>query len=292
MIRLAIAGVAAATVLLACAVSAQAADAFFSGNGSGSTCTLAAPCQLSEALNFTSGGNEIACADSTNNFGVVITKSITIDCSGTGGSIQGINVNAAGIIVVLKNVEMYNTINNAILNAGTLIMDNVHVTECGTAVLAQPSVASTLVVKNSLFDNCQQGVQLIPNSGGSLSAQFDHVVITNIAGGGIKTSSANGSVTVDITDSVIRSNSGNGINAVAGSSESVVSIKNSVIANNGAAGVQANGGNAGVLIQTTLMDLNAAGATSLVGGGHITTYGNNTIVGSSGSGFNGNAPLQ
>jgi len=71
-----------------------------------------------------------------------------------------------------------------------------------------------------------------------------------------------------------------------------VSIKNSVIAENGSVGVQANGANAAILVQTTLFDQNASGATSVLGGGHISTYGNNSIVGSAGAGFTGTAPLQ
>jgi hypothetical protein len=99
-------------------------------------------------------------------------------------------------------------------------------------------------------------------------------------------------VTVDITDSVSRDNGGNGVNAAAGANQNTVSIKNSVIAKNGAAGVQANGANAGILLQTTLLDQNAAGATSTVGGGNLLTYGNNTIVGSAGSGFTATAGMQ
>jgi hypothetical protein len=98
---------------------------------------------------------------------------------------------------------------------------------------------------------------------------------------------------LDITDSVVSKNSGNGINAVGNAGgQAMVSIKNSVIAENGSAGVQANGANAGVLISTTLLDQNAAGALSVVNVGHISTYGNNSIVGSAGSGFTGTAPLQ
>ena len=99
-------------------------------------------------------------------------------------------------------------------------------------------------------------------------------------------------MTTDITDSVISNNGGNGINAVAGANQNIVSIKNSVIAKNGVAGVQANGANAGVLIATTPLDQNAAGATSVVSGGNVFTYGNNQIVGSAGSGFNHTAGLQ
>ena len=102
-----------------------------------------------------------------------------------------------------------------------------------------------------------------------------------------------GPVTVDITDSIIRDNGGNGVNAVSpGANQSIVSIKNSVIAKNGVAGVQANEANAAILVQTTLFDQNIAGAISVVGGAHISTYGNNSIVGSAGSGFTGSAPLQ
>ena len=50
--------------------------------------------------------------------------------------------------------------------------------------------------------------------------------------------------------------------------------------------------NAAALIDTTLLDGNTAGATSVVGGGRLLTYGNNRIVGSAGSGFTGSAALQ
>jgi hypothetical protein len=41
-----------------------------------------------------------------------------------------------------------------------------------------------------------------------------------------------------------------------------------------------------------LLDSNTAGATSVVSGGRLLTYGNNHIVGSAGSGFTGTAPSQ
>ena len=128
--------------------------------------------------------------------------------------------------------------------------------------------------------------------GGSIKATLDHVTITGNSGGGIKIDTTNGAVTVDITDSEISGNGGNGINAVGGAGQAVVSIKNSVIAKNGVAGVQANGASAGILIANTLLDQNAAGATSIVANGNMFTYGNNQVVGSPGSGFNHSAGLQ
>jgi hypothetical protein len=97
-------------------------------------------------------------------------------------------------------------------------------------------------------------------------------------------------IRTDITDSEI-SNHTDGIIAIAGANQNMVSIKNSVVARNGQAGIVANGANAGVIAQTTLLDQNVAGATSL-SSGHINTYQNNSIIGFAGSGFTGTASPQ
>jgi hypothetical protein len=100
-------------------------------------------------------------------------------------------------------------------------------------------------------------------------------------------------VDLDISDSEISNNAGNGINAVgAGANQNMVSIRNSVIARNGVAGVQSNGASAGVLVATTLLDQNVAGALSVVADGNLVTYGNNNIVGLQGSSFTGTATLK
>jgi hypothetical protein len=46
------------------------------------------------------------------------------------------------------------------------------------------------------------------------------------------------------------------------------------------------------MIDATLLDSNLAGATSVVAGGHMLTYGTNRIVGPAGAGFTGSASLQ
>jgi hypothetical protein len=150
-----------------------------------------------------------------------------------------------------------------------------------------------LVIKNSrISDNAASGVLIQPGSGGSVTATFDGVTLADNTGGGLKTDSANGPVTLDIYNSTVTNNSGVGVNARSGGSLNMVSIKNSVITKNSAQGVQANGANVGVMLGTTLLDSNASGATSVVSGGHMLTYGDNRIVGSAGSGFTGTASLQ
>jgi hypothetical protein len=89
------------------------------------------------------------------------------------------------------------------------------------------------------------------------------------------------------------SDAGNGLNAVGGAGgPAIFNISRSVIAKNGTAGVQVNGATAAAMIDTTLLDSNATGATAVVAGGHILTYSNNRIVGGAGSGFTGPAALQ
>ena len=271
-----------------------ASELFFSGTGSGTTCSQSAPCTLVEALSkAVAPAEELSCADSNDaSASVTISKSIIIDCAGTSGSLDQIII-ASGATVTLRNFTIWDTTVAITLQSGTLIMENVHIAAAAsTAILANPTSSSTLVIKNSIIDN-GSGLVLKPNSGGSLSARLDHVTITGNVGGGLKIDTTNGPVIVDITDSEISSNGGNGLNAVGGAGgPAMFSIHNSVIAKNGTAGVQVNGATAAAIIDTTLLDSNTSGATSVVAGGNMLTYGNNRIVGSLGSGFTGSAPLQ
>jgi Right handed beta helix region len=272
-----------------------AAYLLFSRDGTGTACTQSAPCSFLDTLNFARSFEEIACADGSDAVishvtSVVITVSVTIDCAGTAGSIPPLTIDN-GALVTLRNFTMFLSGNAITLINGTLILDNVHIFNSSAAIVAQPTAPSSLIVRNSVFDNNASGVLLKP-AGARMSAVFDHVTIANNLGGGIKIDTSNGSVTMDITDSVVSNNGGNGINAVGPTNLNMVSIKNSVITKNGVVGVQANGALAAVLVQTTLFDQNGMGATSAIGGGRVLTYGNNSIVGIPGSGFTGPAALQ
>ena len=283
---------------------ADAANIIISSNGIDSNgCTFSAPCRsLGRAItdNESSGSGyayEIGCLDS-GSYAIdsqqAILQSVIVDCTGTSASVFPLTINGAGITVTLRNITIFGFPSLAAITLinGTLVLDNVHITGTTVAISAQPIGPSKLVIKNSIFENNNSGILIKPGSGGSVVASFDHVTSTKNNGGGLKTDTTNGSVTVDVIDSTFSFNAGNGLNAVGGAGgQNMVSIRNSVIAKNGSAGVQANGANAGVLIATTLLDQNAAGATSLVGAGNILTYGNNEIVGSLGSGFTGTAPL-
>jgi hypothetical protein len=281
--------------------------AFVAANGSGSTCTAAQPCaSFFDAFGVIHEGapNRIICLSPINTTTGNETlgpgqsnTTLEIDCP-AGTSIFGLSwggtiSNSTGKFrnLTFTNLGFLPAIQ--FQSSGTLIFENCIFESSGSASLdIEPNGPLQLVIRNSRISNNASGILLKPAAGGSIKATLDHVVITGNSGGGIKSDSTNGVVNLDVTASEISNNSGNGINAVAGAiSQNIISIKNSVIARNGAAGVQVNGANAGVLLSTTLLDQNAAGATSVVSGGNMFTYGNNDVVGSVGSGFTATAPL-
>ena len=274
----------------------MAASLFFIGTGAGTVCSQTAPCELSTAISqATATPVELSCADSSDVFsGATINKSLTIDCAGTAGSINGIEVNS-GAVVTLRNLTIGgNTEDGIFLINGTLILENVHFVGVGSiGINAAPISPSTLIVKNSIINRGGvPAVLLKPGVGGSLSASFDHVTIAGNGGGGIRLDTTNGPVTADVTDSVISNNAGNGVSAQGGAGgAAMLSIHNSVIAKNGAAGINATGTNGAVLVDTTLLDTNGT-ATSIASGGRIVSYGNNRVVGPAGTGFTGTTSLQ
>jgi hypothetical protein len=233
---------------------------------------------------------------------LLVTYAVTIDCPGVIETSSGgplLTIGGANDVVKILNLTISGANGGStpisFTGSGTLILENCVLENfSGTALDIEPTGPLNIVIKNSRISNNAAGILLKPAAGGSINATLDHVTVTGNTGtgGGIKTDSADGIVKLDITESEISNNVGVGVNARSGGSQNMVSIKNSVITENTAQGVQANGANVGITVQTTLLDENASGATSVAGGGHISTYGNNSIIGSSGSGFTGTALLQ
>jgi hypothetical protein len=294
---------------------ASAGDvAYLSASGGGASCTAASPCISfvnAFAALLPSGGrvlclNPTAVTESMVFTGANVTFDIdcpaaswTNDSGASGLPIVRLTGGGPNVTVTFRNMA-FNGINGATSaikvgndGAGTLIFENCSFTNFSSAALdIEANAAYNVVVTNSRISNSGSGVLLKPAAGGIVNATFNHVTITNNAGGGIKSDTTNGPVTVDIADSVVSYHGGNGINAVgAAGGQNIVNIKSSVIARNAAAGVQANGVNAGVLLAMTVLDQNSGGATSVVSGGNLFTYGNNEVVGPIGSGFTATAPM-
>jgi Right handed beta helix region len=303
----AVAAVLTALLPIAPLAAAPVTLTFVASAGSdNNACTPMQPCaSLSKAVQNVASGGQTTCLDPTGSaFGPIVfatpSYSLTIDCPGTiVPSGFGLSLGSTNQVFKIRNLTFDGALASGgpaieVTGSGTLILENcVFENFSGVALDVEPSGAFNLVITNSRMSNSGSGVLLKPAAGGSVTATFDGVKIVGNTGGGLKTDTTNGAVSVDISNSTISNNAGNGMNAVSGAGgTNMLNIKNSVIARNGSAGVQANGASAAALVNNTLLDTNVAGATSAVGGGRILTYGNNSIVGSSGSGFTGTASLQ
>jgi hypothetical protein len=297
---LCIAAAAVATVPLA--TPCYAVDVVYvSASGSGLVCSAAAPCPfLQDAVAAAANAARIVCLNgNASNDNIISSASnivIEVDCPL--GVVSLVEYFGTGGSMTLRHLSFKSVAGSApeisYSGGGVLILDDcIFSGATANAVDIEPSAPLTVVIKNSRLSNNAAGILLKPTPGGSITATLDHVTITSNAGGGIKTDSTNGVVNLDITDSEISNNAGNGINLVGGAGgQNMLNLARTVIARNGAVGLQANGTAAGALVDTTLFDTNASGATTVVNSGHILTYGNNRIVGSAGSGFTGTASLQ
>jgi Right handed beta helix region len=271
-------------------------------------CTPAQPCSyLQPALNnLDTSGGQVSCLDSPtigdNSLNTTLPLSVTIDCVGTFptsfANVGAIVLGGTGDVIKIRNLTINGRLGGypgiRFTGSGSLVLENCVFEDLngGAALDIEPTGPVTLTVTGGRISNGTAGVLLKPASGGSINATFDHVTISQNSGGGLKSDTTNGPVTIDLTNSVVSNNGGNGINAVGNAGgQNIVSIKNSIIARNGGAGVQANGASAGVLVATTLLDQNAGGATAIVNGGNMFTYGNNDVVGAIGAGFPNTAPL-
>jgi hypothetical protein len=304
MIRITAKLFAVAAVLTICLpVQPSSAEnvAFVSASGSGTACTQTAPCgQIVLAVQSLAGaGGRIVCVTPVSEnggfgFGTGAAPWV-FDCPNA--IMHGQITIDGNAVLKFQHMSFSPGLNKMFVTSGgggTLIYEDCVIEDAtGTALDVEPTAPFNLVITNSRMSNNASGVLIKPAAGGSVTATFNGVTIVDNTGGGIKTDTTNGLVSVDISNSTISNNGGNGMNAVGGAGgTNMLNIKNSVIARNGSAGVQANGATAAALVNNTLLDSNTAGATSVVAGGRILTYGNNSIVGAAGSGFTGPAPLQ
>jgi parallel beta helix pectate lyase-like protein len=210
-----------------------------------------------------------------------------LDLGGTNQVVKVRNLTISGIGGGFPAIQVFG-------GSGTLIIENcVFENFSGIAVDIEPNGPLNLVIKNSrVSNNTGAGVLIKPGSGGSVTATFDGVTIVN-NGGGLKTDTTNGAVRVDISNSTISNNTNNGLVALGGAGgNNMVTVKNDVIASNGQAGIESSGGTAGVLVNNTVLDSNTGGALVTVSMGRISTYQNNTVIGSLGTGFTGTAAPQ
>ena len=263
---------ALALCLFSASAFAQATRTWVSGVGDDvNPCSRTAPCKTwAGAISKTAVGGEIDALDSGGFGAVTINKSITLNGSGflastlaTGAS-NGIIVNAAGINVILRNMEIsgaYSGLNGVrILNANSVRFDNVHIygfTNRGIDIQSTSPVKVT--IDNSMIRNntaigvaAASGVAMLDIFHSFIEGNGSHGVWSNsgtatisqsvLQQNGLAGAVLTGSGKLTITDSTLSANN-KGVEAGTGTSMTgIVTISNNTITNNTASGVSLEGG--------------------------------------------------
>lgn len=211
--------------------NAQATRTWVSGVGDDvNPCSRTAPCKtFAGAISKTATNGEINCLDPAGYGAVTITKSITIDCEDTQGSIlaslvNGVILNGANIDVRLRGIS----INGA-----------------GNGI------------------NC---IRFLGSGNNRLT--LDEVVCSGFTQHGISIETSTGTSKVVVWNSSFRNNTGNGINTfITGTGAATVAVDNSLFAFNGIGvnlGLAAVGSVTNSVLTNNTTGLQASGASSVL----------------------------
>jgi hypothetical protein len=282
---------------------AQATRTWVSGVGDDvNPCSRTAPCKtFAGAISKTAANGEINCLDPGGFGAVTITKSITIDCSGTMGSVlnsgtNGINVNDSAtttpntIEVILRGLSIDGGGNVAGLNGirftsgRSLVLQNVFIqNENGdNGISIQPGGAAEFYAENVTVTDGNTGILIQPTgANGSIRAvlrnvraQNNSLVGLNVSAAG-NTSAAGSIVAVD--KSAFTGN-GTGVSTSGpNATQAAIMLNDSVVSGNNV-GVRANGPVGIIRAANSVITGNNTGL-SITSGGIINTYGNNRLNG-------------
>jgi hypothetical protein len=272
------------TLAFVSSAQAQASRTWVSGVGDDvNPCSRTAPCKTwAGAISKTAACGEIDALDPAGFGAVTITKSITLDGTGTLASIlasltTGIIINAQNTDVITIRGLSINGNCTGIRGINILQAKTVNVEDCvifrfaGDGITATDSDGLQLNVRNSVIrDNTGDGI-----GASSTATQVKGSLVNSSFNGNGNGLHAKINSRISAENCSFSGNTGNGVLADGGTG--VGNISNSLIANNGTNGV--NGGSGGV-VRINGCDIHANnGSGALVSaGGEVDTYGNNRIL--------------
>ncbi|MGQ0660599.1 right-handed parallel beta-helix repeat-containing protein [Sphingosinicella sp.] len=278
--------------------TAQATRTWVSGVGDDANpCSRTAPCRtFAGAISKTAAGGEISVLDPGGFGAVTITKSITIDGGGIVGSIlaantNGIIVNGANVVVNLRNLAINGggtTTGNGIriIQAGTVTIDNVSITGHvgtgtngrGIAIETSTAIVRVSIVNSHIANMGNHGIHSNP-SAGLVFLAIDDVDISDGAASAIHLVQ---NTSATISSSLLTGNF-NGAGLTNERASNVATISNSVLTNNSIGVSNGGPGQAAVtLLYGNFISRNTSQGL-LIGGGGISSFGNNAIRGNAGN---------
>ena len=280
--------------LSALPANAQAARTFVSGVGSDlNPCSRTAPCStFVVAMSKTAAGGEIDCLDSGGFGTVTIDKSLTIDCTGVGGSILSVGGTTAVTVntgpndrVILRNLNFTGAGSGGIairfLAGLHLVVENVRIANYTNAgIEVNKSTSGNIYVRDAVISNVPTGIRLSTTTG-AIMAQIDNTRIDNVTNGLDVTSTG---VVASISNSVVMAASGAGLLT---SGPGFINASKTILAKNGI-GVNSISFGGSIRISSNALDDNTTGI-AFANGGTVSSAGNNTVIGPIGQDPNGGA---
>jgi hypothetical protein len=211
-------------------------------------CSRTAPCKtFAAAISVTDTNGEINCADAGGFGTLTITKSITIDCTGTFGGIlaagtDSITINLSASPDPLRSVVLRGLSLNGSGGGGQSGLRGVSILSASVVTLED------MVIMN----HAQQGVADVRTPPGKLFIK--NSVIRNNAGVGIAVAATGGTNVVSIENT----HSINNLYGVATGNGNQIKITRSVFSGNSVAGIEADGG-AQIGVEHSTVNFNGTG---------------------------------
>lgn len=282
---------------------AQASRTWVSGVGDDANpCSRTAPCKTwAGAISKTAACGEIDALDPGGFGAVTITKSITLDGTGTFASIlaagtTGITINSLSTdVVTIRGISINGFCTGVhgirVLQAKTVNVEDVVIFRfsTGNGITVDDADGLNLNVRNSVIrDNTLDGINLT-SSGSSVKYTLDNVRLSGNANGLHARAGSQGTA----RNCVFSNNTANGVFADAASGIAVARVWSSQITANLGNGVQSGAGGGGVSlveIAQNQIDQNVPGFGVNSTGGTVETFGNNSIKGNGTNGCAGCVP--
>jgi hypothetical protein len=310
---LATCGVAA--IAFASPAYAQATRTWVSGVGDDvNPCSRTAPCKtFAGAISKTAVGGEINCLDPGGFGTLTITKSITIDCTGTFGStlnsggingftindslavapgtsevrLRGLSINGAGTTPGLNGIRF--------IRGKSLVVEDVFIQnqKSGSGISIAPSAGTVKIEIHdvTVVDSgtaTTAGIEMKPTGTGAIQFAIRNTDVSNNTGNGLRLDSTTttGAGVLGMVENSQFSGSGQGVAVVAGAGPTTLStltMIESQVFNNTNFGIIANGAGARARITSTLITANGTGV-SPAGGSFVNDLGSNALIGNTTNG--------
>src|ERR1044071_5028818 len=255
---------------------AQATRTWVSGVGDDANpCSRTAPCKtFAGAISKTASPGIINCLDPGGFGAVTITKSITIDCTGTLGSVlssgvQGVIVNGlTNSAVVLRNID----INGAGTTLGT---NGISITQAGSVIVDHVTIGNY----------SGNGVQTV-NTSNVINVFISNSMIANISTRGVfLNNTSTGTNRLFVTDSQIWNNGSVGIDV--GGANNILFVKNTDLSRNVNVGLQVQQGTSSANVESSMLSSNGTGVVAGLAGATVVRLSLCTITGNTTHGLSG-----